>query len=79
VILITMGSKMLVSEALKGKFAIFGTAILAIGAGRMLVNAAVINFSQWWSWFWPIILIIAGIALLVRALMGKNDWEVHFD
>ncbi len=79
VILFTMGSKMIVSEAIKGKFAIFGTAIAAIGVGRMLVNAAFINFTQWWSWFWPIILIIAGITLLIRALIGKNDWEVHFD
>jgi hypothetical protein len=79
VILFTLGTKMIVSEALKGKFAIFGTAIMAIGVGRMLVNTSWITMSSWWSWFWPIILIVAGIALLIKALTGKNDWEVHFD
>ncbi|MBP7732533.1 MAG: hypothetical protein KA140_02065 [Caldisericia bacterium] len=79
VILFCMGLKMIVSEAVKGKFAIIGTAICAIGIGRMLVNSAMITMSTWWSWFWPIILIVAGIAMLIRALMGKTDWEVHFD
>jgi hypothetical protein len=79
VILFSMGAKMIVSEAIKGKFAIFGTAIMAIGVGRMLVNSALISMTAWWSWFWPIILIVGGVALLVRALIGKADWEVHFD
>jgi hypothetical protein len=79
VILFAMGAKMIVSEAIKGKFAIFGTAIMAIGVGRMLVNSALISMTAWWSWFWPIILIIGGISLLIRAIIGKADWEVHFD
>lgn len=79
VILFCMGLKMIVSEAMHGKFAIFGTAICAIGIGRMLVNSALITMSAWWSWFWPIILIVAGIAMLIKSIMGKTDWEVHFD
>jgi hypothetical protein len=79
VILFCMGMKMIVSEAMHGKFAIIGTAICAIGIGRMLVNSALITMGAWWSWFWPIILIVAGIAMLIRSIMGKADWEVHFD
>ncbi len=75
VVLGVIGIHMLVSRARRGSFSLLGTLLLAIGAARMVVNAQIITFSEWWTWFWPICLIVAGLDLLYNALTGKMKSE----
>lgn len=56
-----------------------GTVLCSIGIARMIVNAEIITLGQWWSWFWPIALIVAGIDVLYHSLTGtiREDF-IHY-
>jgi len=79
VILFTGGLKMIFSKGRRGGFSLMGTVLCSIGIARMIVNAEIITLGQWWSWFWPIALIVAGIDVLYHSLTGtiREDF-IHY-
>ncbi len=74
-----MGISMLIKAGSKGKFSFLGIVLFALGATRMIVNTGLIGMVDWWNWFWPACLIIAGIAILLRGIRRRNGNHIHFD
>lgn len=85
VMLFTGGVSMIADAIVRRRFSLFGLFLILIGAGRMVVNAAWIGYADWWSWFWPMLLIAAGleviISLLVRRTLtrGPGPCDFHWD
>ncbi|NLI40818.1 MAG: hypothetical protein GX421_06535 [Caldisericales bacterium] len=79
VILFTAGLQMVFSKGRRGGFSLMGAVLCSIGIARMVVNAEIITLGQWWSWFWPVALIVVGIDILYHSLTGtiREDF-IHY-
>ena len=53
-----------------GRLSLFGLALIAIGTLLLLNTLGVL---YWWRWdvFWPLLIIVAGVALLAGRLISK--------
>ena len=52
----------------------FGLIILTIGVIAFLVHAGILSGSIW-GYFWPIILIWAGLAIIFRGFFWRSRWR----
>ncbi len=77
VILIVVGGSRLVSAWDTGG-RIFGGMLLFIGAVFLLHNLGLLRGNVL-AYFWPVMLIAIGLALLVRALEGNRAWDLWHD
>jgi len=77
VILIVLGGTRLVSAwDLGGR--IFGGIVMFVGGVFLMRNLGLLHGSVW-AYFWPVMLIAIGLALLVRALEGNRAWDLWTD
>lgn len=79
VIIGVIGIQMIWSMARRRNVSLMGIILLSIGSARMVVNASVITMAQWWGWFWPISIILLGVALLVRPWKTGCEFRWHDD
>jgi predicted membrane protein len=77
VILIVFGGSRLVSSWDAGG-RIFGAILLAVGGIFLLRNFGLLHANVW-AYFWPVVLIAIGLALLARALGGSHAWDLWTD
>ena len=77
VILIVVGGSRLVSAWDTGG-RIFGGMMLFIGGVFLLHNLGLLRGNVL-AYFWPVVLIAIGLALLVRALEGNRAWDLWSD
>lgn len=77
VIIGVIGIQMIWSMAKRRNVSLLGIILLSIGIARMVVNASVITMAQWWGWFWPISIILLGVALLLRP-WKTGGWEFRW-
>lgn len=57
--------------------AFWGTLLLLFGIFYSLRNFLILSFQSWyWEEFWPILLIIPGVAFIVMFIVRPQDWGV---
>ncbi len=56
---------------------IFGAAVLALGILWLLSNLGIIPGSVW-TYFWPILLIIIGLAIIMGRRRMRHRWWNRF-
>lgn len=79
VILGMMGVGMLIKAGSRGRFSFLGIVLFALGATRMVVNTGLIAMTDWWNWFWPACLIVAGIAIVLKGIRCRKGSHARFD
>lgn len=77
VILIVVGGSRLVSAWDTGG-RIFGGIVMFVGGVFLLRNFGLLP-GNIWNYFWPVMLIAIGLALLLRALEGNHAWDLWTD